>query len=138
MSKRLQVVLEEDEYAEIRAAAEARRLTISEWVRRELREARAAAGGSVREPSSSYGEAGEAGEAGAPLHIPDFPAALHRALADRARLERRSVAAEATWLLERMLTPRSSSLLELEGLGARLWEGGDAAEHVARERDAWG
>ncbi|HSH44720.1 MAG TPA: hypothetical protein VK966_02635 [Longimicrobiales bacterium] len=137
MSKRLQVVLEEDEYEEIRAAAESHQLTISEWVRRELREARAAAGGSVREASSSYGPAGEHGEAGAPLHIPHFPGPLHRALADRARRERRSVAAEATWLLERMLAPGSSTLLELEGLGAGLWEAVNAAEHVALERDSW-
>lgn len=137
MSKRLQVVLGEDEYEEIRLAAEARQLTISEWVRRELREARAAEGGSVRESSSSYWQRGYEAEPGAPLHIPYFPASLHRALADRARRERRSVAAEATWLLERLLAPGSSSLLELEGLGADLWQAVGAAEHVARERDAW-
>ena len=40
MSKRLQVVLEEEELAEIRRAAEQRQMTVSEWVRRTLREAR--------------------------------------------------------------------------------------------------
>lgn len=41
MSKRLQVVLDEDELEEIRLAAERRRMTVSEWVRQCLREARA-------------------------------------------------------------------------------------------------
>lgn len=40
MSHRLQVLLEEDELAEIRAAARRRRLTVSEYVRQTLREAR--------------------------------------------------------------------------------------------------
>lgn len=42
MSKRLQVVLEEEELAEIRDAAERRGLTVSEWVRQVLRVARRA------------------------------------------------------------------------------------------------
>lgn len=133
MSKRLQVVLEEDEYEEIRMAAEARRLTVSEWVRRVLREARAATGEGVREPRSAYPSG-----AGVPLHIPDLPESLHGRLVERARRDRRTVVAEATWLLERALTePEPSSLLELEGLGAALWAGDDAAAHVAREREAW-
>lgn len=40
MSTRLQVVLEEKEMREIRAAARRRRLTVSEWVRQALRTAR--------------------------------------------------------------------------------------------------
>jgi len=40
MSKRLQVLLDEAEWAEIRRAARARRLTVAEWVRRALRLAR--------------------------------------------------------------------------------------------------
>ncbi|MGD8321530.1 MAG: antitoxin [Gemmatimonadota bacterium] len=40
MSHRLQVLLEEDEFAEIRSAARRRRMTVSEYVRRTLREAR--------------------------------------------------------------------------------------------------
>lgn len=40
MSKRLQVVLDEEELEEIRSVAERERLTVSEWVRRALREAR--------------------------------------------------------------------------------------------------
>lgn len=41
MSKRLQVVMGDDEYREIRQAAERHRMTVSEWVRRTLRRARA-------------------------------------------------------------------------------------------------
>jgi len=40
MSKRLQVVLEEEELREIQEAARRRRLTVSEWVRQVLRAAR--------------------------------------------------------------------------------------------------
>jgi len=40
MSKRLQVLLEEKEWAEIQRAARARRITIAEWVRQALRTAR--------------------------------------------------------------------------------------------------
>lgn len=41
MSKRLQVVLEEAELTEIQRAADREELTVSEWVRKALREARA-------------------------------------------------------------------------------------------------
>lgn len=30
------------------------------------------------------------------------------------------------------------SILELEGLGAELWQGIDPDEYVAKERDSWG
>lgn len=42
MSTRLQVVLEQSELAEIRAAADAEGTTVSEWVRQTLRQARRA------------------------------------------------------------------------------------------------
>lgn len=41
MSTRLQVVLDEQELKEIQRAARARHLTVAEWVRQELRAARA-------------------------------------------------------------------------------------------------
>lgn len=41
MSKRLQVVMTEEEYAEIRTAARLERMTVAEWVRQSLRAARA-------------------------------------------------------------------------------------------------
>ena len=42
MSKRLQVLLDEKEFAEIRRAARSRRMTTAEWVRQALRSARRA------------------------------------------------------------------------------------------------
>lgn len=42
MSKRLQVLLEEDELREIRKVARARRMTVAEWVRGAMRDARSA------------------------------------------------------------------------------------------------
>ncbi|HEX9710290.1 MAG TPA: ribbon-helix-helix protein, CopG family [Candidatus Thermoplasmatota archaeon] len=42
MSKRLQVLLDEAEYRELQRAARSRGMTVSEWVRRSLREARRA------------------------------------------------------------------------------------------------
>ncbi len=49
MSHRLQVLLDEDELAEIRAAARRRRLTVSEYVRQSLRDARTSEPGSSLE-----------------------------------------------------------------------------------------
>ena len=46
MSKRLQVLLEEDEFRELQRVARARRMTVAEWVRQTLRSARR------REPAS--------------------------------------------------------------------------------------
>ena len=40
MSKRLQVLIDEPELEEIRAAAQRERLTVAEWVRKSLREVR--------------------------------------------------------------------------------------------------
>lgn len=42
MSKRLQVILDEAEYAQVEQAARRRRMTVSEWVRQSLRKARRA------------------------------------------------------------------------------------------------
>ena len=47
MSTRLQVILEQEELEEIRVVAERHRMTVSEWVRSSLREARR------REPTRS-------------------------------------------------------------------------------------
>jgi hypothetical protein len=40
MSKRLQVVLDDEEFEEIQRVARRRRMTLSEWVRQSLRESR--------------------------------------------------------------------------------------------------
>jgi hypothetical protein len=46
MTKRLQVLLEDEELAEFKRLARRRRMTTAEWVRTSLRAARDAAGGS--------------------------------------------------------------------------------------------
>lgn len=63
MSKRLQVVMTEAEHKEIEAAAAEARTTVSEWVRRTLREARPSPVGAesghastVRERAPAYGD----------------------------------------------------------------------------------
>lgn len=40
MTKRLQVLLDEEEYTEIQVAARGQRMTVAEWVRQALRKAR--------------------------------------------------------------------------------------------------
>lgn len=41
--------------------------------------------------------------------------------------------------VEWRIAPRKRrSILELEGLGAEIWEGIDAQTYVDRERDSWG
>lgn len=42
MSQRLQVLLDEQEFAEVRRVARRRRMTVAEWVRQALRQARRA------------------------------------------------------------------------------------------------
>jgi Arc/MetJ family transcription regulator len=63
MSKRLQVVMTEAEYQEVAGAAAGARTTVSEWVRRALREARRApertdsgSVAAVRERGPAYGD----------------------------------------------------------------------------------
>lgn len=47
MTKRLQVLLDEEEYREIQGVARRQRLTLAEWVRQALRRARSDAPGAV-------------------------------------------------------------------------------------------
>lgn len=47
MQKRLQVLIDEDEYLEIRAAARRQRVTVAEWVRQVLRKAKSEQPGTV-------------------------------------------------------------------------------------------
>jgi plasmid stability protein len=75
----------------------------------------------------------------ATLNIKNLPDGLYRKLRERAKRQHRSVAQEVTYILEQALAEREAlSLLELEGLGKELWAGIDGAEHVERERGAWG
>ena len=47
MPKRLQILLDEEEYKEIQRAARRQRVTLAEWVRQALRQARSGHPGSV-------------------------------------------------------------------------------------------
>ncbi|MXY60453.1 MAG: antitoxin [Chloroflexi bacterium] len=49
MTKRLQVLLDEDDYQAIKSAAHAQRMTIAEWVRQTLRKAKRTSPKSVEE-----------------------------------------------------------------------------------------
>jgi plasmid stability protein len=74
----------------------------------------------------------------ATLNVKNIPDSLYRKLQAQAKREHRSVAQHVTWLLSRALNqPPRLSILELKGLGKEHWRDVDAAEHVARERDAW-
>jgi plasmid stability protein len=75
----------------------------------------------------------------ATLNVKNFPERLHRKLRERAKQQHRSVAQEIVHLLsEAVEQPPPRSILELRGLGKEGWAGVDPAEHVRRERDAWG
>jgi plasmid stability protein len=75
----------------------------------------------------------------ATLNVKNLPDPLYEKLKARAKREHRSVAQEVTVLLEQALTAAPElSILELRGLGKELWQGIDAAAHVAAERDSWG
>ena len=72
------------------------------------------------------------------LNIKNLPDHLHAKLQERTRQERRSVAQQATHLLEQALSvPESLSVLELRGLGKEMWADVDPVTHVQRERAAW-
>jgi len=74
----------------------------------------------------------------ATLNVKNFPDHLHVRLTDRAKRRRRSLAQEVIHLLTASLAEEPELSVELlKGLGAELWQEGDAAEHVGRERDAW-
>lgn len=74
----------------------------------------------------------------ATLNVKNVPERLHRKLKARARRELRSVSQEVIRILSQAVDePSPTSILELRGLGKKLWRGLDPAEHVGRERDSW-
>lgn len=74
----------------------------------------------------------------ATLNVKNLPDSLYQKLKTRAKHERRSVAQEVTSLLAAALeTPRASSIMDLQGLGASLWQGVGATAHVEAERASW-
>lgn len=74
----------------------------------------------------------------ATLNVKNLPDDLYERLKQRAKRDRRSVAQEVILLLEDALQAKPPlSIMELQGLGAELWRGVDAAAHVEAERAAW-
>ena len=74
----------------------------------------------------------------ATLNIKNLPDGLYEKLRERARRRRRSIAQEATRILERAIEePEPLSLLDLRGLGREHWKETDAVVHVDTERRAW-
>ena len=74
----------------------------------------------------------------ATLNIKNFPDQLYEKLQARAEGERRSVAQEVVYLLERVTELRQPlSILELRGLGKEHWKGIDPVSHVEAERESW-
>jgi plasmid stability protein len=74
----------------------------------------------------------------ATLNIKNLPDDLYEKLKARAKRERRSVAQEVTGLLAAALeSPKALSIMDLQGLGAALWQGVDAVAHVETERASW-
>lgn len=123
MSKRLQVLMEEAEWDDIQAAAERARLTVSEWVRQVLREARGAVqppetANAVREGAPAYGsEAGARAPSRSPVLVDDH--LLNRVM-DRYRFPTRDAAVH--FALRRAADPPMTreELLAMQGTG---WEG---------------
>ncbi len=74
----------------------------------------------------------------ATLNVKNFPDDLYATLRARAKREHRSVAQEVMHLLGQAPELREPlSILDLQGLGRKLWDGVDAADCVRDERDAW-
>ena len=71
------------------------------------------------------------------LNVKNLPDSLYEALKAQATRHRRSIAQEITHILASAIEERPPSILELQGLGKELWVQGDAAGHVATERDSW-
>ncbi|MEQ9398170.1 MAG: hypothetical protein RJQ04_03290 [Longimicrobiales bacterium] len=135
MSTRLQVVMDESELAEIQDAAERARLTVSEWVRLVLREARGVtspgavrpapsgsiapsdAEAAVRETTPGYGSAARGRASRSPVLVDDE--LLHRVM-ERYRFPTRDAA--VYFALQRAADPPMTreELLDMRGSG---WEG---------------
>jgi plasmid stability protein len=72
------------------------------------------------------------------LNIKNLPDPLYASLKLRAESQHRSVAQEVTHILSEVLArDEPLSILDSQGLGKEFWEGMDAAQHVAGERDSW-
>ncbi len=74
----------------------------------------------------------------ATLNIEHFPDALYATLGELARRKHRSIPEQVIHLLRQAMAAEPSlSLLNLRGLGRKVWRDTDAAAYVAEERDSW-
>ena len=74
----------------------------------------------------------------ATLNIKNFPDELYVTLRSQAKAEHRSVAQQVIHLLDKALADAvPASIRSLKGLGKAHWQGVNAGEHVAAERDSW-
>ena len=74
------------------------------------------------------------------LNIKGFPEDLDRVLAQRAEKNRRSLTAEVIYLLEWALDAseeKKGSILQVRGLGKKLWKEVDLTKHIDAERESW-
>ena len=122
MSTRLQVVMDEEELDEIREAADRGRMTVSEWVRMVLREARAhgvGPGAAVREPRAPYSTA--PGGLGRRVHVDaEVKDELIRAVQDRYHLSSPRAAIEFALRRAAVVPMSKEEALDMEGTG---WDG---------------
>jgi Arc/MetJ family transcription regulator len=132
---RLQVVVSEEEYREIRAAAERRRLNVSEWVRAALRGARdqEARGRShvVREGSARYGASLPARRVRIEL---DLKEDLIESVRELYRLPSASAAVEYALARVAVRPMSKEEALSMEGAG---WEGDLDALRSGDPGEAW-
>jgi len=74
----------------------------------------------------------------ATLNIKNFPDDLYAVIQRRSKQDRRSVAQEVIYLLEKASKePEFRSILELRGLGQECWKNIDADSYVDKERTGW-
>ena len=74
----------------------------------------------------------------ATLNIKKFPNDLYEHLRMIAEQEQRSISQEVIHLLRQAVKSKEKrSILELRGLGKELWENGDTADYIKKERQTW-
>ncbi|MDA0311815.1 MAG: hypothetical protein O2992_06825 [Gemmatimonadetes bacterium] len=134
MSKRLQVVMTEEEYGEIQSTADRHRLTVSEWVRDALRDARER---EVRGPSATVREAPPACGASALERVRlemDVKEELLGAVRERFRLPTDRAAVEYALRRVAIKPMTKEEALAMEGVG---WDGDLDAMRSGDPGDLW-
>ena len=74
----------------------------------------------------------------ATLNIKKFPNDLYEQLRMIAEQEQRSLSQEVIYLLRQAVSSKEKrSLLELRGLGKKLWEEVNVGDYLEKERSTW-